>query len=81
VLADGGHFNIKFPYKTPYRASLEEQFNNGFHERYDVQDIGPTFLGGVYLRMSIPAAALGGAAEDGNVLLFGILDRTEEMVG
>jgi hypothetical protein len=40
--------------------SLEEQFNNGLHERYDVQDIGLTFLGGVYLRMSIPAAALGG---------------------
>jgi hypothetical protein len=81
VLVDGGHFNIKFPYKTPYHASLEGQFNNGFHERYDVEDIGLTFLGGVYLRMSIPAAALGGAAEHGGVFFFGILDRTQEMVG
>jgi hypothetical protein len=42
------------------------------------EDIGITFLGGVYPRIRIPAVALDGRANGGHVRFYGILERTDE---
>jgi hypothetical protein len=37
---DGVYLSISFPYKTPYSASSEEQFNRGFRKMGAVEDVG-----------------------------------------